>query len=1198
MNSSAGPLVVLLGSFTGLLSAGNNFYTRPPVAFERGTDGQPLIVHLAGRTLVLGDGGAVYEYPAPASTLPPKPLLRFAGARAHLRPEADGPPVGIANYFLGSSPAQWRTNVPLFQRISYPELYPGIELVYYGSSDQLEYDLVVSPRASWRPIRLSFPSADAIEIDNRGDLKFPSRWGWLTHRRPNIYQISGTSRWPVAGHYVLKSKHEVGFEIGAYDPHLPLIIDPTLSFASYLGGDGDDYGHAVAVDSSGCAYVVGETGSAGFPTFNPQQAAIAGTTDVFITKWNASGTGLVYSTYIGGSNRDVALGVAVDTAGNAYVTGFTYSADFPITPGALRSSFVGDSKAFVLKLSPGGNALLYSTFLGGSGDDYANAIAVDSSGEAHIAGYTSSIDFPATAGAFQTSYGGGSYDGFLAKLNAGGSALVFATYLGGLQNDTAASVALDPSGNIYVTGQTQSGNFPTYNPFQPTNSESDAFVVKLSASGRVVYSTYLGGTGLTNGTGIAADAAGNAYVTGFTDAFDFPVTSGAYQTTNNGSYDAFLAVLNSYGSGILSATYLGGSGSDIGYAIALDESGNIYVVGSTNSIDFPVLQAIQSGYQGDGDAFAAAFNNQLTSRLYATYFGGAEADVAASVAVDSAGDAYFTGWTSSGASSSGIPVTPGAFQPMGQGGVDAFLAKLAPSGSGLSCESSVPQLLSIQAGSSSQLLGDYLLSCSGGTAGTSVTANLQIILNTPIANTSQAQIFVGSNSLPVWGTLNWNGSITFQNVSFSAPGPSASITLRITNVWSNAASLAVGGPVTMTVSVPSSSPAISVSPAQQTVAMAANLPTPQLQQIVLSQTPPLQGCQAPQAVSGFLVSNSQAVVWFEVANASAGAVARVDWISPSNITYQSHSYTSPGSGNQCLSDSMLISGSPQPMAGAWSVNVYWNNTSLASVPFVISATGVEQLVWQNTSTRQVTAHYYSSLPADIGWNWLNPAGVPGWTVVGIADMNADGVPDLIWQNNATRQVTVNYYGGPGGTTYQGWAYMNAAGVPGWTVVGVADMNGDGVPDLIWQNDTTKQITVNYYGGVGGAEYQGWAWLNSTGNPGWSVVGVADFDGNGTPDLVWQNLSTRQVTVNYYGGPGGAIYQGWAYLNAAGVPGWTVVGATDITGNGVPDLIWENDATAQVTVNYYGGAGGAVYLGWNWLASAGFPGWHVIVPWCR
>ncbi|HLY17759.1 MAG TPA: SBBP repeat-containing protein [Bryobacteraceae bacterium] len=649
------------------------------MTFERRameTGGQRFVAHVSGHRVAFGYSGAVFESPGPGGNRP-EPVLRFAGARPHTLPQAAGPQAGSANYFLGPHPEQWRTGVPLFRQIKYPGLYPGIDLIFYGNQNRLEYDLVVASGASWRAVRLAFSSAEDVQIDGHGALRLRTGSGWITQAQPVIYQQAGAGRRRISGHYAVTGVNEVGFEIGPYDPGLPLIIDPTLAFASYLGGSGDDYGHAVAIDGQGCAYVVGETGSADFPMLNPEQASRSGASDVFVTKWNASGTSLVYATYIGGGSRDVGLGVALDAAGNAYVTGFTYSADFPLTQGVLRGNFAGISKAFVLKLNPSGNALIYSTFLGGSGDDYAAGIAVDPAGEAHIAGYTSSMDFPATAGAFQPTYGGGSYDGFMAKLNPAGSALVYATYLGGIANDTAAAIALDPSGNIYVTGQTQSSNFPTLNPVQPVNSESDAFVVKMNAAGRVAYATFLGGTGLNSGTAIAADAAGNAYVTGFTDASDFPVTYGAYQINNSSSYDVFVAVLNPSGSSILSATYLGGSGSDIGYGIALDGSGNVFVAGSTNSIDFPVYAPMSSGYQGNGDAFVASFNNGLTSLLYSAYFGGSGSDVAAGAAVDSTGNAFITGWTSSGTSSVGLPVTPGAFQPMGLGGLDAFLAKIA-----------------------------------------------------------------------------------------------------------------------------------------------------------------------------------------------------------------------------------------------------------------------------------------------------------------------------------------------------------------------------------------------------------------------------------------------------------------------------------------------------------------------------------------
>jgi hypothetical protein len=261
--------------------------------------------------------------------------------------------------------------------------------------------------------------------------------------------------------------------------------------------------------------------------------------------------------------------------------------------------------------------------------------------------------------------------------------------------------------------------------------------------------------------------------------------------------------------------------------------------------------------------------------------------------------------------------------------------------------------------------------------------------------------------------------------------------------------------------------------------------------------------------------------------------------------------------------------------------------------------GYQDVLWQNNSTDQVTVHYFDGTQGVtfIGWNWLNNVGEPnGWVLVGAADFDGNGVPDLVWEYMPTGQVTVNYYGGLGGATLLGWNWLNKTGNPGWTVVAVADMNGDGVPDLIWEKNATNQVTVNYYGGTGGATLTSWNWLNSGGEPaGWHVVAAADFDGNGTPDLVWQYAPTRQVTVHYYGGTGGATYQGWNWLNSTGDPGWTVVGANDFNGDGVPDLVWQNDTTGQVTVNYYGGTQGATLIGWNWLANPGYPGWTAVVP---
>ena len=953
--SSSVQACLLAGLLAALLSASPageaaaGAYGNRALVFEphqSASGGMPLFTaHASGRNLLFGASGRVSEWGsgAGASGRRPEIAMHLVGARAKVAPQPVGPPAGTANHLVGS-PDRWRLGVPLFEKIRYAGLYPGIDLLYYGNQNELEYDFVVAPGASWRSIRLAFSEAQAVEIDPNGDLKLQTRWGWLRHRCPRVYQQLASGRRAISGRYVLQGNRQVGFEIGAYDPGVPLVIDPTLVYSSYLGGNAADNGYSVAVDSSGCAYTVGETWSPNFPLRNPMQSVPAGDTDIFVTKWNAAGNGILYSTYIGGSNRDVPLGIGVDAAGNAYIAGFTYSANFPITGGALRSTFSGQSKGFVLKLNPSGNSLIYSTFLGGSGSDYATGIAVDATGQAYIPGYTASVDFPVSSNAFQGFYGGGEFDGFFAKLNAAGSQLVYATYLGGVGNDTAFAVALDPAANVYLTGQTQSSNFPVYRALQTTNSESDAFVVKLNTSCQVLYSTYLGGTGSSTGTGIAADAAGNAYVTGYTTAPDFPVTSGAYQPSNHGGYDTFVAKLSADGSTILAATYFGGSGSEDTSGIALDGSGDVFVAGSTNSIDLPLQAQLQS-YGGGGDGFIAAFNNQLTSLYFSAYYGGAESDRVAGIAVDSSGDVYLTGSTNSGGSTLGIPVTTGAFQTSWQGSVDAFLAKISLSGvSLLSCSATSPAPLNIPVGGPAEQVGDVVLTCTGGAAGSLAVADIQLSLNATVASGVQPELLIdnppAASQVPginlFLGTGNGTGSTLFSGVSFTVPGPAAVHTLRITNVQVNAATIPSPGQVLATVSALSSSPSLSVVQPQQVVATAGV----ELQDFVISGSSAPPNCVAPAAATTFLIGDPQALVWFQVTGAASGDTVRTDWLEPAGTIYLSSALTlAPGPSTQCLWSSMPIAGSTSPMTGSWHVNVYWNNSLLFSAPLSISSLG-------------------------------------------------------------------------------------------------------------------------------------------------------------------------------------------------------------------------------------------------------------------
>src|SRR5438552_102423 len=516
---------------------------------------------------------------------------------------------GKANYFIGSDPANWRTDVPTYAKVRYKNVYPGIDLIYYGNQRQLEYDFVVSPGADPRRIRFGFHGADKLEVDAQGDLVLHTATGVIRQRKPVIYQEVEGARREIAGGYVLEGARRVGFRVTAYDAHRPLAIDPALFYSTYLGGSDSDEGFAIAVDTAGTAYVTGRTFSIDFPTTQGAfQTTLVGFHGVvFVTKLNPTGSGLVYSTYLGGTTADQATGIALDTAGNAYVTGQTNSVDFPTTPGAYQTTLGGSNDvlifqgdAFVVKLDPTGSTLIYSTFLGGSGDDVAYGIALDSSGNAYVVGATASTDFPTTPGAFQTTFGGGEAHVFVTKVNPLGSALVYSTYLGGSDHDEGFGIALDglPSPNAYVTGETRSTDFPIIpGAIQPTfagGTGFDVFVTKLDPTGSaLIYSTYLGGPGDDYGNAIAVDALPNpnAYVTGVTASTTFPTTPGAFQTSFGGGppdspVDAFVAQ-------VTEATVPGGP-----FTTRVTGGGTINVAGGIGNFHFIVQRQTEGTLSG------------------------------------------------------------------------------------------------------------------------------------------------------------------------------------------------------------------------------------------------------------------------------------------------------------------------------------------------------------------------------------------------------------------------------------------------------------------------------------------------------------------------------------------------------------------------------------------------------------------------
>ena len=615
--------------------------------------------------------------------------MRLQGGNRLCKMKGQKEQAGKTNYFMEGNPNKWKTGVKQYGQVRMEEVYPGVDMVYYGNKGKLEYDFLVKSGASPNLIRLKFQGTEAIGTDVKGNLVLKMNGRDILFKAPVMYQMKNGERKTVEGQYVILEEKQVGFEVSGYDPSKDLVIDPVLDYSTYLGCCNDmDGQYGIAVDSSGNAYVTGDTFSPIFPTTaGAYQPIFAGVDDVFITKLNPTGTSLMYSTYLGGNGYDEGICIAVDSNGNAYVAGWTTSANFPTTAGAYQTVFGGNGStgdAFVTELNSTGSALVYSTYLGGSGYEECNGIELDSIGNTYVTGYTNSNDFPTTAGAYQMVYSGGLDHAFVTKLNATGGG-VYSTYLEGSFEEQGNGISVDSTGHSYVTGYTYSTDFPTTAGAYQTSimGTGNAFVTKLNLMGTgLVYSTYLGGTSYDSGYGIAVDSSGNAFVTGNTTSTNFPTTSGAYQTTSGGGglYDAFVTKLNATGTGLVYSTYLGGSGNDQGYGIALDSNGYAYVTGSTQSTDFPVSAgAYQMIFGGSGslggDAFVTALNPTGTGLLYSTYLGGSTDDDGWGIAVDSGGNVYVTGETHS----TNFPTTTGAFQAtyISGGGFDAFVTKFS-----------------------------------------------------------------------------------------------------------------------------------------------------------------------------------------------------------------------------------------------------------------------------------------------------------------------------------------------------------------------------------------------------------------------------------------------------------------------------------------------------------------------------------------
>ncbi|HXH48429.1 MAG TPA: SBBP repeat-containing protein, partial [Terriglobia bacterium] len=617
---------------------------------------------------------------------------------SNLKPEisGEGKLPTISNYFIGNDASQWRKRIPNYARVRYRGVFPGVDVVFGSAHGNLEYDFTVAPGATPEAIRLVFQGFDSVRLDSRGNLVLRLGPDQIVQRRPFLFQQNSEGQQVVQGRYTIRGRYEVGFEVGRFDRSRPLYIDPVLSYATYLGGSAYDSSTAIAVDASGNSYITGWTNSTNFPvTTGVFQTSCGGSSscgsansDIFVTKLSPDGSTVVYSTFIGGGSVDVAKGIAVDGLGNVYVVGLTTSTDYPTTSGTIQRTFGGKMDAVVTELNANGTALGFSTYLGGSGIDEPTAIARDGLGNIYVTGLTYSTDFP-TSSPLQAANGGNQdADAFVTEINAAGSALVYSTYLGGNGYDRANGIAVDAQNNAYVTGITRSANFPMSNPVQSTCAScptfGDAFLTEIQSGGvGLGYSTYLGGNQEDEGLAVTVDSLGSAYLAGFSCSTNYPVTAGAYQTAVHGFCDAVVTKLRLAGSGLAYSTYFGGGALDFGQGIA-QMAGNAYITGQTYSTDLPLANSVQStcGSSGcnNGTAFIAELKADGSAPVFSTYLGGSGTDQGYGVGVDSVGNAYITGDTTS----TNLPTSSKSAQSsFGGGRGDAWAAKitLAPAAS-------------------------------------------------------------------------------------------------------------------------------------------------------------------------------------------------------------------------------------------------------------------------------------------------------------------------------------------------------------------------------------------------------------------------------------------------------------------------------------------------------------------------------------
>jgi hypothetical protein len=975
-----------------------------------------------------------------ATLLGHRVLMKLQNHNANPQREGKQKQAGYYNYLIGNDPSKHASNVGLYKEAVVKSVYNGIDLRYYFDKGYLRYDFVVQPGADPSQIRFSLEGEDKEYLKN-GALCYTTRFGEVQMQDLYVYQQGDKKQVPA------KFTQQNGvwqFQLSKYDKTQALIIDP-LIYSTYIGGSSNDVGYSIAIDGSGNAYITGETDSADYDTTaGVFQTTKAGVYDVFVSKLNNTGTGLIYSTYIGGSSNDYGLAIAIDGSGNAYITGYTESSDYDITPGAFQTTNGGLSDVFVTKLNSTGTALVYSTYIGGSSVDYGRAIAIDGSGNAYITGASNSTDYDTTSGAFQTTNGGGGFsDVFVTQLNSIGTALIYSTYIGGIFNDFGYSIAIDGSGNAYITGTTTSINYDiTAGAFQTIyEGLNDVFVTKLNSTGTgLIYSTYIGGSNTDVGYSIAIDGSGNAYITGYTFSNDYDITAGAFQTTYGGGQDVFVTKLNSTGSALMYSTYIGGSNGDRGNAIAIDGFGNAYITGRTTSTDYDTTPGVfQTTNGGLSDVFVTKLNSMGTALIYSTYIGGSHDDFGDAIAIDGSGNAYITGWTSS----TDYDITPGAFQTTNGGGSDVFVSKFcfepsqpgAVSGATTVCAGS-SQTYSVASVSGAS---SYTWTLPSGWTGSSTTnsisatvgansGNVTVTANNACGSSTAQTLAVTVNTVPSQpGAISGTTSVcagSSQTYSVASVSGATSYTWTLPSGWTGSSTT---NSINATVGVNSGNITVTANNAcgsstAQTLAITVN-PLPAQPGAISGSTTVCAGTTQTYSVAS--VSGATSYTWTlpsgwsgtsatNSITATVGANGGNITVTANNACGSSTAQTLAITVNPLPSQPGAISGSTTVCAGT--TQTY----SVASVSGATSYTWTLPSGWSGTSTT-------NSITATVGANGGNITvtanNVCGSSTAQTLAVTVNPLPDVAVSDNANTLTALQ-----SGATYQ-WIDCNNGNAP-------------------------------------------------------------------------------------------------------------------------------------------------------------------------